>query len=55
MKKILCKKRCDLQYINKHFWINKMKPKKCDKKLENQATILPCIERTVVPDRVGLD
>ena len=55
MKKILCKKRCDLQYINKHFWINKMKPKKCDKKLENQATILPSIERTVVPDIVGLD
>ena len=32
-----------------------MKPKKCDKNLENQATILPCTERTVVPDRVGLD
>lgn len=32
-----------------------MKPKKCDKKLENQATILACTERTVVPDGVGLD
>lgn len=30
-----------------------MKPKKCDKKLENQATILACTERTVVPGRVA--
>lgn len=55
-EKYYAKKRwCDLQYINKHFWINKMKPKKCDKSFENQATILACTERTVVPGRVGLD
>ena len=41
--------------INKHFWINKVKSNKPDKKLGSQATIIPCTERAVIPGRAGLD